>query len=371
MKLHIVLSILVGISLFQLAIANDSDSLNTPLRLAIVGLSHDHVNGLFGRDDTMSNVEIVGISESNLRLVDRYVRRYNINPRLIYESMDVMLEETRPEAVAAFNSIYEHLDVVRACAPLGIHVMVEKPLAISLDDAEEMARLSRIYDIHLLTNYETTWYQTHYHAFDMIYRDRDIGDISKIVVHDGHPGPKEIGVSKEFLKWLTDPRLNGGGALMDFGCYGANLATWFLKGQPPTSVLAITQQFKPNIYPRVEDEATIILSYPTTQVIIQASWNWPFSRKDIQIYGQYGYVFADNKHQLRFKLQPDQPENQREIPQLAPPFHDPFTFFKAVVREEVQIDPYDLSALANNIVVMQILDAAKESARTGRVVFFD
>jgi predicted dehydrogenase len=65
----------------------------------------------------------------------------------------------------------------------------------------------------------------------------------------------------EFLQWLTDPVLNGGGALTDFGCYGADLATWFMNGETPLTVTAVTQQIKPDLYPKVDDEATIILAY--------------------------------------------------------------------------------------------------------------
>ena len=117
------------------------------------------------------------------------------------------------------------------------------------------------------------------------------------MVHDGHQGPKEIGVNKEFFDWLTDPIQNGGGALVDFGCYGANLMTYLMQGQQPISVTAVTQHFKPGIYPEVDDEATIIVSYPTAQCIIQASWNWPFGRKDLEVYGQIGYIITKDNTQ--------------------------------------------------------------------------
>ena len=117
-------------------------------------------------------------------------------------------------------------------------------------------------------------------AYDLVH-GHALGDVRKVVVHDGHSGPKEIGVGPEFLSWLTDPKLNGGGALFDFGCYGADLMTWLMDGQRPETVTAVTQQIKPEIYPRVDDEATIILTYPKAQAILQASWNWPFDRKDM------------------------------------------------------------------------------------------
>jgi predicted dehydrogenase len=100
---------------------------------------------------------------------------------------------------------------------------------------------------------------------------------------------------------LTDPVLNGGGALTDFGCYGADLITWLMDGQRPTAVLAFTQQIKPEVYPKVEDEATILLAYPHAQGIIQASWNWPFDRKDMEVYGRTGYVLVPQKDLLRVR----------------------------------------------------------------------
>src|SRR5207244_855233 len=83
----------------------------------------------------------------------------------------------------------------------------------------------------------------------------------------------------EFLRWLTDPVLNGGGALTDFGCYGANLFTWLMGNARPVSVLAVTQTLKPTVYPHVDDEATIVVTWPEAVGIIQASWNWPFVRQ--------------------------------------------------------------------------------------------
>ena len=60
-----------------------------------------------------------------------------------------------------------------------------------------------------------------------------LATIRKVVVHDGHQGPKEINVAPEFFAWLNDPKLNGAGALYDFGCYGADLMTWLMDGQRP------------------------------------------------------------------------------------------------------------------------------------------
>jgi predicted dehydrogenase len=334
-----------------------------PLRIGIAGLTHTHVHWLLGRAKD-SDIQIVGIAEANRELAARYLQQYNLPMTLLYASLEEMLDKTKPEAVTAFNSIYEHLDVVKACAPRKIHVMVEKPLAVSLDHAKQMQQLALQNRIHLLTNYETTWYGTNHKAYTLL---DSIGDIRKLVVHDGHPGPKEIGVNKEFLDWLTDPVMNGGGALTDFGCYGANLITWLMKGQRPLSVFAVTQQIKPDIYPKVDDEATIVVTYPKAQGIIQASWNWPYNRKDMEIYGQHGYMFAD-RNVLKLKASQEKKEEQLTST-LTTPYHDPFAYLGAVIRKEIIVKPTDLSALENNMIVMEILDAAKRSAKEGKIIY--
>lgn len=336
-----------------------------PFRIAVAGLTHTHVHWLLGRAYD-GDIEIVGIAEPNRELAERFLKQHNIPMSLHYTRLEEMLDKTKPEAVTAFNSIYEHLEVVKACAARKIHVMVEKPLAISLAHAREMEALAKKHGIHLLTNYETTWYGSNYEA---VAKVKALGEVRKVVFHHGHKGPKEIGVNAEFLEWLTDPKKNGGGAIVDFGCYGANLMTWLMKGERPLSVLAVTQQIKPDIYPNVDDEATIILVYPKSQAIIQASWNWPYNRKDMEIYAERGYVIAD-KEGIKSKMSPENEEEFEKIDAREKPYHDPFAYMAAVVRKEISIDPDDLSALENNMIVMEILDAAGRSAKEGKSIAF-
>jgi predicted dehydrogenase len=221
--------------------------------------------------------------------------------------------------------------------------------------------------IHVIVNYETTWYPGNQNPYAIILDQHAIGDVRKIVVHDGHRGPKEIGCSPAFLEWLTDPVLNGGGALTDFGCYGADLITWLMNGQRPTAVLAITQQIKPEVYPKVEDEATILLTYPQSQGIIQASWNWPFDRKDMEVYGQTGYVLVPQRDLLRpRKAGAEESELKLLPPPVSGPFTDEVAYLAAVVRGEMK--PAGLSSLEVNLIVTEILDAARESAQTGKRV---
>ncbi len=336
-----------------------------PLRLGIAGLSHSHVHGILGRTGT--DVRIVGIAEPNRELAERYAKRYGLDTGLLFGSLEEMLAAAKPEAVAAFGPTDAHRVVVEACAPRGVHVMVEKPLAFDAGEALAMQALAERHRIHLLTNLETTWYPS-VHAARALVREGAVGEIRKVVVHDGHRGPKEIGVEPEFLAWLTDPVRNGGGALTDFGCYGANLVTWLMQGESPQTVTAVTQQVKPAVYPRVDDEATIVLTYPRAQAILQASWNWPVGRKDMEVYGERGYVLAPDRSTIRLRRDESGPEEVLRLEARPSPLGDPFAHLAAVVRGEIVVEPDDLSALANNVTVARILDAARQSARTGRTV---
>ena len=344
-----------------------SQSNQKPLRIGVAGLTHGHVGWILGYKKT-DIAEVVGIAEPNRALAEKLSKQYGFSMDLVYSSLTEMLDKKKPEAVTAFNSIFQHLEVVKACAPRGIHVMVEKPLSYSLDHAKEMEALTKKHNIKLLTNYETTWYGSNHKAYQLVHTENAIGPIRKVVVHDGHQGPKEIGVGQGFLNWLTDPIQNGGGAIIDFGCYGANLITWLMKGERPISVMAITQQIKPDIYPMVDDEATIIITYPKAQGIIQASWNWPMGRKDMEVYGQTGYVTTINALDMRFRKN----EKEKEVSLTAEPTQfpqdEPFAYLAAVLRGSIN-PGNDLSSLSNNMIVVEILDAARKSAKEGRVVY--
>ena len=336
----------------------------TPLRLGMAGLVHGHAGGFLGRYRDSKAIDLVGVSEPDAEVSGRYSKRWRLDPARVYSTLDQMLDQAKPEAVVVFTSTADHLKVVQACAARKIPVMMEKPLAVGVDQAREIEKLATDAGIPILVNYETTWYPSNHAAYKLC-QDKSLGPIRKVVIHDGHRGPKEIGCGPEFLGWLTDPDQNGAGALFDFGCYGANLMTWLMDDSRPSSVTAVTQQIKPDVYPKVDDEATIILTYPQAQAIIQASWNWPIDRKDMEIYGRTGQAITVGQKSLRVHLA-GKPEEIREAPPLPAPEDDFLDYFTAVVRGEIK--PSGLSSLRNNLIVIEILDAARRSAATGQTI---
>jgi predicted dehydrogenase len=237
-----------------------------------------------------------------------------------------------------------------------------------MEHAKKMYKLAKKHHIQLLTNYETTWYTSNHKAYDIV-KSGKLGAIRKLIVRDGHKGPGKLGLHEEFLAWLFDPIQNGGGAIIDFGCYGANLSTWLMDGEKPLSVTAITQPFQPEYNPKVDDEATIILTYEKSQTVIQASWNWPMGRKDMEIYGLTGAVYSDNSQDLRVRIAKGYDETIEKLPKLTSPYNSVFSYLKAVIKGDIKVKATDLSALENNMIVVEILDAARESAKEGKTVY--
>lgn len=343
-----------------------------PLKVAVIGLTHSHVHWIFG-SEKRGDFEIVAIVEKDEEVIRKYADQYHFSKEVVYPSIEAMLEEVIPEAATAFGPIYDHLEVVEKCAPRGIHVMVEKPLAVSLGHARKMKALAEKHNIHLLTNYETTWYPTNHLAYEMINEDSIIGPIRKIIVRDGHKGPKKINVPEEFFEWLTDPTLNGGGAITDFGCYGANLLTWLKKGERPVSVTAVTQQLQKENNPLVDDEAIILVEYPDAIGIVEASWNWPIGRKDMEVYGIKGVIYAENRHDLKVRLSEGYDGYSEEnftLKEREAPLDDPFALLNAVIKGKLVLEPFNPNSLENNMIVMEILDAAIRSAKDKKTVYF-
>lgn len=342
-----------------------------PIPVAIVGLVHGHVTGFLNSLSAHPEIKLVGISEPDAAIRQKYIARTHLPAELFFPTEAAMLTATHPQAILVYTSIAGHRAAIEQAALLHIASMVEKPLATTVEDALAIQALSTKYNVPVLTNYETTWYASNTAAHTMLERG-DIGDLRKLVVHDGHRGPREIGVSPEFFAFLTDPAQNGAGALFDFGCYGVDLATWFAHGELPLTVSAVALHIKPGIYPNVEDEATITLTYPHSQAIVQGSWNWPFDRKDMEVYGAKGYVdtvYLDKDHgnQLRLRLPGEPLEHTQTAPPLPAPQDSGLNYLVAVLTGKLQ-SQRDLTSLDTNVAVIRILDAARRSIKTGRVI---
>ncbi len=347
---------------------------SAPLRVGIAGLAHGHVSGFLhggalvpaGGLLNRTDVQLVGIAEPDRDLFDKYSAHDHLAANLYFASVGDLIEHAHPDAVLVFTSTFGHTAAVEECARRHVHVLMEKPLAVSYHDALLMSKAAQAGNVHVLVDYETSWYPSNKAAYDLL-QGGALGEVRKVVVRDGHRGPKLIHVQPEFFAWLTDPKLNGAGALYDFGCYGADLMTWIMQGKEPKTVTGVTQQLQPDVYPKVDDEANVILTYPSAVAILQGSWNWPLDIKNMVIYGRTGYAKTILRDRIEVRKQGEQEAQTTSAKPVPAPYDDPLHYLAAVIKGEISEDG-DVSSLKTNVIVSEILDAARRSAASGRTV---
>ena len=203
-----------------------------PLRVAVVGLTHGHVAGFFPTLSKHPDVQLVGVVEQDQALVAKYKAQFHLDAVPFYSTINELIEKQHPAALLVYTAPSEHRRIIQDATAYGVSVMVEKPLATNMADALAIRHAARQHrGVQVIVNYETTWYASNHEAMEEA-RTGKLGDVWKVVVHDGHEGPQEIGVQPEFLQVADRSRSkNGAGALYDFGCYGADLMTVLMRGR--------------------------------------------------------------------------------------------------------------------------------------------
>jgi predicted dehydrogenase len=328
--------------------------------IAVAGLVHSHVWGHLDKMIKGHPARLVGISETNSDLIAE-AKKSGAADSLFFADVRTMVEKTKPTVVWAFVPNNKHLEIVRICAPRKIHVMFEKPLASTYKDALAIRDLAKKHGIYVLTNYQMAWWAANYTA----KQQADAGAVGKVwrlrgIVGHGGPGSKGPR-SQYFFEWLTDPVQNGGGSLMDFGCYNALWSLWYM-GRPE-KVYAHVNHLRPDTFPKVEDNATMILSYRNGVGLFEGSWDLPRSFQDLEIFGLNGSLYMrvsmvelrKGRETANIPLQPLPPERS-----------EPIAYMLHCIRTKTE--PEGLVALDINVGVNEIIEAARMSAGSGRAV---
>jgi predicted dehydrogenase len=330
-------------------------------KIAVIGLVHSHVWGHLGKMIKGEPARLVGIAETEDELIAEANKR-GATSIPFFNDYGKMLDEAKPDIVWAFVENNRHLEIVEACAPRKIHVMFEKPLASTYEDAVAIQRLAEKHGIQVMTNYQMAWWPSNYTAKAQVDAGA-VGPVWRIRGTVGHGGPGgPTGLNRFFFEWLTDPVKNGAGALVDFGCYNALWSLWYL-GKPDT-VFAQTNQLRPETFPKVEDNSTIVLHYKNGVAILEGSWDLPRSFQDLEVFGREGSLhMTSDKVELR-KGRGD-PQDVTLV-SLPPERSEPVACMIHSLESKKPLE--GLVALDINVDVTEILDAAKMSIRSARAM---
>lgn len=329
-------------------------------KIAVVGLVHSHVWGHLRDMVNNDPAQLVGVAETNQELVGE-AKKAGVAVNLMFSDYKKMLDQTKPDIVWSFVENNRHLEIVQACAPRKINVIFEKPLASTYKDALTIRDLARKHGIQVMTNYQMAWWPSNYVA-QLQASSGAVGQVYRLRGVVGHGGPGSDGPrNKYFFDWLTDPEKNGAGALMDFGCYNALWSLWYL-GRPE-SVFAQVNRLQPERFPKVEDNATILLHYKNAEGIFEGSWDLPRSFQDLEVFGRQGVLYMQNG---KVELRKGRDVKELPIEPLPAERSRPIANMVEVLKSGKSVE--GLVAVDINVGVNEIIDAAKESIRTGKVV---
>lgn len=329
--------------------------------IAVVGLVHSHVWGHLGKMVKGQPAKLVGVAETAADLVAEAQKR-GVAAELIASDWKKMIDEKKPEIVWAFVENNRHLEIVEYCAPRKVHVMFEKPLSATYKQALAIQALAAKHGIYVLSNYQMAWWPTNYAAKE-IADSGQLGEVWRIRGIVGHGGPGgATGLNKHFFGWLTDPVKNGGGAMVDFGCYNALWSLMYL-GRPET-VYAQVNRLRPEEFPKVEDNATIVLHYAKGVAVLEGSWDLPRSFQDLEVFGRKGSLYmTGQKVELRTGRNAAQEVAVKPLPAGEA---EPIAYMIQCI--ETKTAPKGMTSIELNAGVVEILEAARESVRTGRAV---
>lgn len=329
--------------------------------IALIGLRHSHTWGHLEGMVKSSPAKLVAISETDPDLIAEAKKLTGPEVRY-YTDTNKMLDEVKPTMVWAFLENNRHHEAVEACGPRKIHVIFEKPLAASGEQARLIRDLARKYGIQVLTNFGPA-FSPAYYAIKAKLDAGELGTPWRLRATTGHGGvfPKS-GRSKLFHEWLIDPVKNGAGALMDFGCYNSLYALYYL-GRPQ-SVYAYALHLRPADFPQVEDGVTMVLGYKNAVAILEQSWDMPPNSGGLEIVSYEGSIrMEDGRLEMR---KGRTPAVALDAPGLASEMSGPIAYMVHCLATGKPVA--GLVSLDYTVAVNEIIDAAKLSIKTGKPV---
>ncbi|PZO78528.1 MAG: gfo/Idh/MocA family oxidoreductase [Mesorhizobium amorphae] len=248
------------------------------LRVAGINFDHFHMGDLLREAFEHPDAEIVGVCDASPERMKNAVRNFAIPPERVFSDPETCIRETRPDLVILCPATGEHADYVERVAPFGVHVLVEKPFAASVADADRMIAAMKRGGGKLAINWPLAWYPSHNTARRLVVEGA-IGDLIEVHFYDGNRGPLYHGADKAEVSdeavaaakpnsWFYK-RASGGGSLLDYVGYGVTLGTWFMDGRAPEEVTCITDE--PNGL-EVDEHSVTVCRYASGLSKFETRW---------------------------------------------------------------------------------------------------
>ena len=260
-------------------------------QVAFAGLTHDHVWGEVPAWLDQPGVDIIAACDPNVALTDRFTEETGVTTT--FASVDDMLNDIEPTILHINTSNFESAQIAERALTSGIHVVLEKPLAANFEQAEGLLETWRHSPAKLMINWKDWWSPSYQLAAQMVEKGA-IGKVQRVQCRMGHAGPRRIGCSPYFVDWLLDPVKNGGGVMVDYGCYGILAALHYLGFPEEISATGVT--VRPDQHGKLDDNAVITMNYSHGQALAIASWTQSPPERQLELQGDLGTIWVTDRN---------------------------------------------------------------------------
>ena len=363
-------------------------------RTGIIGFAHMHINYVSGYFARHPQIDLVAGADTRPDVPELleapYTRAWNVKHvaeefgmARTYDDYRDMLAQEGLDIVICNSENVKHPEIVEACAAAGVNVCVEKPMAMSLAHALRMVRASQTTGTALMVSWPLGTLANALKLKALIDKGV-IGRVLEVKHRTGHTGPLGTGAThggvSETAAPMSGPERGAtwwhqsaasGGALLDFACYGAMFARWFV-GEPATAAFGMKANLNSQ-WGDAEDNGAVLIRFPNAIANVEGTWTtWDHGVPTGPIvYGETGTLVADQQdgnsvvrlergggRTTTYACDP-LPEGRADVAQ------------EMVHHLETDEPMHPVLQAEFNVEVIAILDAAVRSAASGKLETVD
>lgn len=348
-------------------------------RVAGINFDHFHMGDLLRMVAEHPHAEIAGIADREPPRLAEAARHLGLPASQVFTDYRACLERTKPDWVILCPATAEHAEWTEKMAAYSVPVLIEKPFAASLAEADRMIAATQGAGQPLAINWPLRWVPAHATAKRLLEEGR-IGEPLEVHYYGGNRGPlyhgagkvvREPTVAEKAASWFYR-QARGGGSLQDYLGYGTTLGTWFLNGARPIEVQCMMDE-TPGL--EVDQHSVTVARYARGLSKFETRWGtftdpWthqPQPRCGFVIVGAEGTIASwDYAPTLRVQTRP-RPEGF-DVPAdtLATPLRNPVEYFIHCLETGSAVEGPLSPAISR--IGQQIVDTAVRSAREKRAV---
>jgi len=350
-------------------------------RIAGINFDHLHMGDNLRMAFEHPRAEIVGLCDEDPERMRTAVKNFKVSRNVLFSDYRACIKKTRPDIVLLCPATALHGEWTERVAPFGVHIIMEKPFAASLAEADRMIAAMKASGKLLAINWPLAWYPPHRTAKRFIDEGR-IGDVIEVHFYDGNRGPlwhladkkatSAARVEKEKPRSWFYKRARGGGSLLDYLGYGTTLGTWYHGGRAPIEVTAVVDE------PRgleVDEHSVVVARYKHGLSKFETRWGtftdpWviqPQPKCGFVIVGSEGTIASyDYEKTIRVQTRKRPRGLDRPVDMLRRPRENPVQYVIDCIENDRPIE----GPLAPDLcrIGQQIVDSAVLSAKEKRTV---